>query len=292
MTAGAKAFASYLSGNVAITSEKIPLQDFLADWLERKATEVRPKTLIGYTVSVKRIIPVIGAKNVQQLRPKDIDIMMRQFAAKGYSHGTLSVTLNTLKDALSCAVYPDELIQANPAQYIKVPRNAPRNIVKRIIIQKEKLDDLLQAFPFGHTFHIPLMVMYHTGMRIGEAFGLAWDAVDLARGIIHVKRQLLYIPAAGHRLAPPKTQSSVRDIRIGPELVALLKRWKAQQAANEIKHGITTALFTKTRTAASGRCTSNPSRPPVRCAAPSSARRRTGKSRTRLPSGMRSTPMT
>lgn len=243
MTAGAKAFASYLSGNIALTSEKIPLQEFLSDWLERKAAEVRQKTLIGYTASVKRIIPIIGAKTVQQLRPKDVDTMMRQLAAKGYSRGTLSVTLNALKDALSCAVYPDELIQTSPAQYIKVPRNAPCNVVKRTIIRKEKLDELLQAFPFGHPFHMPIMVMYHTGMRIGETFGLAWDAVDLARGIIHVMRQMVYLPAAGHKLAPPKTQSSVRDIRIGPELVSLLKRWKAQQAANEIKYGMTYRLI-------------------------------------------------
>ena len=123
--------ASYLSGNVAITSEKIPLQDFLADWLKRKATEVRQPTLYCYTENVNRIIPIIGDKNVQQIRPKDIDILVRQLAAKGYSHGTLSITLNTLKDALSCAVYPDELIQSNPAQFFKIEIRKNRPLSER-----------------------------------------------------------------------------------------------------------------------------------------------------------------
>ncbi len=242
MTAGAKMLASYLSGNVAITSEKLPMYEYLASWLDRKRTEVRPSTLDVYKSNVRRIVPIIGSKTVQQLRPKDVDTMMRQLAAKGYSHGTLSVTLNMLKDALSCAVYPDELIQTNPAHYIKVPRNAPRDLVKRTIVREEKLDELLHAFPFGHKFHIPLMVMYHTGMRVSEVFGLAWDAVDLSACVIHVKRQMLYTPSTGHRMTPPKTPSSVRDILIGAELVSLLKRWKSQQAANEIKHGMTYRL--------------------------------------------------
>ena len=38
-----------------------------------------------------------------------------------------------------------QLIQANPAAYIKVPKNAPRNVVKRKIITLEQFDEVLSV---------------------------------------------------------------------------------------------------------------------------------------------------
>lgn len=237
LAAGTKELASFLSGNVAIVSEKISVKDFLDDWLERKRMEVRPSTSRLYRAIIDRVNPLIGSKCLQKLRPGDIDDMMRKLAVKGLAHKTLSVTITVLRNALSYAVYPGELISANPAQYIKVPRNAPRNVVERQIIRKDKLEEILAAFPFGHPAHMPILIAYHTGMRIGEAIGLAWECVDLEDGIVHVKQQIVYTDEIGVRLCPPKTSSSIRSIKIGDELLALLKRWKSKQAANEVKHG-------------------------------------------------------
>ena len=53
-----------------------------------------------------------------------------------------------IRNALDYAVYPAELISSNPENYIKVPKKAPTNIVKRHIITKEKLAELLGKYPF------------------------------------------------------------------------------------------------------------------------------------------------
>ncbi len=237
LAAGTKAMASFLSGNIAIISEKISVEDFLAEWLDRKMMEVRPKTLQNYSFSVKRISRHMGKVILQKLRPRDVDAMVRSLASRGLSHGTISVTLSTLRNALDYAVYPAELITSNPAACVRVPRNARRNIVHRDIIRREKLDELAEAYPFGHPYHMPIAIAYHTGMRIGEVFGLAWDCVDLEKGIVHVKRQTYYTVRTGLRFGPPKTETGIRSIPIGDELLSLLKRWKVQQSANEVKHG-------------------------------------------------------
>jgi integrase len=235
--AGTKAMASFLKGNIAIISEKISVRDFLAEWLERKKLEVRPKSFDTYRSIVGKITGVIGKVYVQSLRPRDIDNLMRRFAGEGLSHKTLVMVLAVLKSSLKYAVYPAEIIATNPAQYIDLPKNTPRNIVKREVIRGEKLMEILSAFPFGHPIHMPVMIAYHTGMRIGEVLGLSWDCVDLEKGIASVKRQVFYARETGISFGLPKTASGLRSIPIGGELLALLKRWKAQQAANEMKHG-------------------------------------------------------
>lgn len=72
------------------------------------------------------------------------------------------------RHALNYAVYPAELISSNPSNYIKVPKKAPINIVKRQIIKPEKLAELLEKYPFGSPYHIPILILFHTGMRISE----------------------------------------------------------------------------------------------------------------------------
>lgn len=234
---GIKALASYLSGNIALTSKKVSIKDFLTEWLDRKSTEVRAKTLESYRCIAARINSHIGDKSVQSIRPKDIDSMIQLLAKNGLSYGTLSVTLNLLKEALGYAVYPAEILQTNPALFIKVPRNAPRNIVDRSILSNEKMQELMEAFPFGHPIYLPIVIAYHTGMRLGEVLGLAWDCIDMEKGVISVKRQVFYTKNTGYSFGPPKTRTSIRDIIIGQELLSILKKWKAAQSANEMKFG-------------------------------------------------------
>ena len=235
--AGVLAKASLAKGNIAMLSEKCTLAEFLEEWLAVKAGEVRPNTSKNHRAYLAPVLDALGGRELQKIRPRDVNALVLELAKKGYSHGTLAKILGTLKSAFGYAVFPMELIAANPALCIKVPKNAPRGIVKRHIIRKEKLDELLAAFPFGHPMHMPIQIAYHTGMRVGEVLGLCWDAVDVDAGTVEVKRQIIYTPATGDMIGPPKTKSSVRTIPIDGDLLALLRRWKAAQAKTELAAG-------------------------------------------------------
>ena len=127
----------------------------------------------------------------------------------------------------------------NPALYVKVPRNVPKKVVTRHIISQKKLRDLLAAYPFATPYHIPIQIAYHTGMRLSEVLGLCWESIDLVKGKITIERQLLYTVATGYYFGEPKTATSKRTILIDGQLVALLKKWKATQAKNELAKGKT-----------------------------------------------------
>ena len=156
--AGAKAQVSLARGNVAILSEKISVKDFLAEWLTKKEKELRPTTATRYRAALKAPAAFFGDKSLQKLRPRDVEALMQDLAERGLARGTIGQTLITLKDALSYAVFPLELIQGNPAQYIKVPKNAPAKVIKRVVIRQDKLEELLTAYPFGHPLHLPIVI--------------------------------------------------------------------------------------------------------------------------------------
>ena len=233
--AGVEAYNDFRHGNIGITSEAITLKDFMRTWLENVVKQnVKPTTLQNYRSNAeKHIIPILGEMKVQELTPAILDKWIQKLSKKGFSFGFISGLHALIRQALDHAVYPAQLINSNPAVYIKVPRNAPRNIVKRHIISQERFRELLEKNPFSTPYYIPFLLLYHTGMRLGEVLGLTWDDIDFKAKKINVRRQIIYLHKLGNFLTELKTKNSRRYIIIDDFLIRELQRWQNQQAENE-----------------------------------------------------------
>lgn len=237
--AGVAAYNDFLHGNIGITSERVTLKDFMSAWLENVvSTNVKPTSMQKYRSHFKnQITPHLGEVKVQDLTPALLDEWMRKLLQSGLAKKTLALTHALIHNALNYAVYPAQLISSNPVVYIKVPKNAPQNIIERHIISPEQFNALLDKYPFGTPFYIPLMILYHTGMRLGEVLGLSWSDVDFAGKRINLHQQITYRNRLGCFLTTPKTKSSNRYILVDDVLLDKLKRWQARQAENERMHG-------------------------------------------------------
>ncbi len=60
------------------------------------------------------------------------------------------------------------------------------------------------------------------GLRRGELLGLKWSDIDLKKGIIHVRRQILRQNGKAVE-APLKTKNSYRNIAIGADAIEVLR---------------------------------------------------------------------
>ena len=197
--AGVVAYNDFLHGNIGITSESISLKDFMTAWLDNVvAANVKMSSMQTYrTFFDNQIIPYLGEVKVQELTPAMLDKWIRDIQKVGLSYNTISAVHAFIHNALNYAVYPAQLINSNPAAYIKVPKNAPKNVVKRHIITPERFKALLEKYPFKTPYYIPLLLLYHTGMRIGEVLGLSWSDIDFAKKRITLRRQIHYIAKRG-----------------------------------------------------------------------------------------------
>ena len=230
--AGVEAYTDYKHGNIGVVSERMTMDSFIDLWLKRVEKDIKANTRANYENIIEvRIKPYLGNIVLQEIKPAEIDNWLQKLYTEGLSKGYITQCRAILKAAMDYAVYPCELLASNPCIYTKVPKKAPTKIIERSIISSQQFDRLMQVFPLGNAVHIPIVLMYHTGMRLGEALGLTWDDIDFKERSITIDHQLIYENAKPfrHRITTTKTEQSKRKIFVTDELLDELNKERNRQ---------------------------------------------------------------
>ena len=88
---------------------------------------------------------------------------------------------------------------------------------------------ILDRFPEGTSAHIPIQLGYRCGLRIGEAFGIFWDDVDLDVGKLSINRQIQWSKDDQLWYFTEPKYDSFRTIDLDDSIVELLRREKERQ---------------------------------------------------------------
>ncbi|AWK52242.1 site-specific integrase [Clostridium beijerinckii] len=181
--------------------------------------------------------PQLGLYKIKQLNYNSLQEFLNKQYAKGYSKNTLARLKNVISHSLQMAIFPYKLLKTNPADSLKVPKfdNVATN--KNIIITLDDYNKILERFPLGSSFYVPLQIAFNTGMRAGEICGLTWDCIDLDKKKISVEKILIFKTKQGYDFSTPKTSNSIRTIDIGDTLVNILTEHKKWQEQNKKDYG-------------------------------------------------------
>lgn len=192
---------------------------FLEEWLEAKvAAGLRPTTERSYRAHIRdHLGPHLGHLRLRDLRHAHIQAMLRAVSkGRGGKPGPGAASVRrvhaTLRSALTSAVR-QQLVVFNPAATIELPA-APRPKVRPWEpAELGKFLDHVAGDRLGALFETIAM----TGMRRGEACGLRWSDLDMTRGRLVVRQQLVQVPNGrpcgcgdthrGIAFGPPKTAS-------------------------------------------------------------------------------------
>jgi len=124
---------------------------------------------------------------LRRLRPQQISAALAAIRDdRGLSAATVQRVRATLRSALSDAVRAG-LIDSNAATYATTP-TAPRPQVQALDpAQVGALLDAAATDRLGPLLEVAVL----TGLRRGELLGLRWSDVDLGRGLVHVRQQVV-----------------------------------------------------------------------------------------------------
>ena len=210
-------------------------------------------TQLGYLRIIEgHLKPRFGQYRLKAITAAILQEYANDLKMNGYSKSHMTGILSMFGAALDYAVEPMHYLSANPMRYVKYPRieKKPR---ERIILSLDEWQQIIDRFPAGSRYYLPLMIGFYTGLRISEAFALTWNDIDFANRTITVSKQVVKrnfgadvrkaIDKRGKKevrsswyFASTKTPSSQRTIKFGDTLYRALKAEHAAQIENELKY--------------------------------------------------------
>ncbi|MBS5822450.1 MAG: site-specific integrase [Clostridium argentinense] len=234
-----KALEEYNNAGLHFEPTEISVSDYMDYWFKNYVmVNCKYNTQTGYEMIIRNHIkPTFGIYKLKSLTPALLQEFINNKYLTGISKHHLTNIITVLSGSLKYAVHPCKFIKDNPMQYVKYPKYEHSKLeIDHKIITPEEFERIIERFPAGTTFYIPIMIGYYTGCRIGEVMGLTWDDIDLDKGTIDVNK-IIYKRKPNWYFGSTKTKSSVRNIKIGKTLIDVLKKHKKWQAENRLKYG-------------------------------------------------------
>ena len=239
--AGTKAFQQYNNGGSVFQDTAMSYADCLDSWLENYVSvRCLPLTKETYEKQLDlHIRPALGKYKLTAIRRENVQNLINEMFKERYSRNSLTNILGMIASSLRYA-RRQGWIEINPADDIDMPssRQCVNNRKKvREPVPRYIMDRIFERFPEGHPERIGIMLGYHCGLRLGEAYGLIWDDVDLNWGSIYLKRQVQWSKKEHVYIIVPPKYDSCRRIRLDNEIWEFLRREKERQDKGRIEAG-------------------------------------------------------
>ena len=226
--------------------ERTRFQEWVALWLDKKKSTVKPTSLSIYTVNIrKHIMPCFGESYVEDIDVNSIIVFIEELEeSAGLKPKTIEDIFLLLQQIVKDAVKEKKLLFEEARMHLPAKDTEEADILTSE--EYEKLQDFLMINPSGKNAGILIAQM--CGLRIGEVCGLKWGDVDLNNRVIHVRRTIsrLYISSLDSdtgssviNSGQPKTRRSQRKVPIPKRLCYYLEQVKLKDSPDE-KNFITT----------------------------------------------------
>lgn len=195
--AGMVAYTQYKQTGKSFTPSNISVSDYMDYWIDNYC-KVNLKANAASTYKKKidlYIKPAIGSYYLKDIEPSLLQELINNLFNTGMSRNSLGNVKGILTKSFAYAKTTARFINDDPSATISLPLPRAKAEVKtkkkvRVVWTNEQLDTVFKTFAQGHIYHMPLLLAYRCGMRLGEIFGLMWDDIDFDNGILSINRQV------------------------------------------------------------------------------------------------------
>lgn len=232
--AGAKAMSEYNESGLHFTPSEMSFNDFLDYWVESYCRmNLKQGTTENYMKRIRlHIKPELGHYKLSALNTPSLQLFINEKAKQNYSRNSLSVIKGILSGSFNYAI-KQNLIKNNPMYGVSLPSPRNESIKSRTAphtyISQDRINEIFKRFPEGTSTHIPLLLGYKCGLRIGEAYALTWDCVDFKNKKLNINKQIQWDNEKGAWYFTAPKYESFREIEADDKLMEVLQHEKLKQ---------------------------------------------------------------
>lgn len=223
--------------------EKVTLGAWMRQWVKSRYAlkKIRRSSFETYNDYIDLYIaPTLGGKRVQKITGAEIQSLYTDLATKArplkkapLDQSSLTLVHSLLSSAFKAA-RKAKVLKANPMEEVDPPAKKKS---KPKAIQEAQAVPLLQSLVGNWKWPITVASL-GAGLRRGEVLGLRWRYVDLDRGKIVIAGQLVEYRDGTMEWAEPKSESGLRTISIGAELIGMFRQLKMEAYQWRLKNGL------------------------------------------------------
>ena len=230
-------------------SANIKFETFAKQWFEEYANlNHRETTLMRERNLTKRTYKAIGHLRLDRITARDIQKFINSLAMKGVnakngkplSYKTIRHHLSFISTIFEYAIKQD-MVNSNPCIKVTVPRNCENGqggTKEKRIYTKEQAKEFLKILSESTMmYRVYFTLLMFTGCRKAELLGLEWNDFDYDEQTVHIVRTSNYSKEKGMYTDIPKTEKSNRIIALPPEVLDLVKEYKAERDVYEKQLG-------------------------------------------------------
>jgi integrase len=188
-------------------------------------TDLSPTTMQAYRDRLDRqILPGLGQLRIRELTVGILDRHLRM-VAKDHGVATAKMTRSVLSGICALATRHDAL-DRNPVRDVGALSGQVKKSPRAMTVpQLKQLRAALTYDEQAIARDLPdfVSLMMATGMRIGEAAGLTWTAVDLDAGTVEVRAAVVRVTGHGLVHKSTKTDTGLRTLVLPSWCVQMLR---------------------------------------------------------------------
>jgi integrase len=201
---------------------RLTVGQLLDRWLESLKHKVSAATYEQKEIHTRvHLKPRIGGIRLAEINGLHLEGLLAELRNDGVKPFAARHALDALNYALNFAVRL-RLVGANPCRAIDKPTPKGR---ERDYLTPDQAR-LVRVESEGLPVHPLLVLALATACRQGELLALAWEDVDLAGGMLTVRRSLS-VTKDGFKVKDPKTKAARRTVTLPPFAVDVLTSLKA-----------------------------------------------------------------
>lgn len=241
LSAGTSALNEYNNVGQIQSDTNISVSDYLDIWIKDYCNiNLKDTSIKNYEKIIRLYIkPKLGMYKLSAITSATLQDFINSFYRQGISKNTLLNIKGILSNSFRYAVTTLKILKFSPVDCVNIPKTErlQNNTSCRIYIPKDKMDEIFKRFPEGTSAHIPLLLGYKCGMRLGEAFAVTWNDVNLEDKTITINRQLQWSPNRQKWYLTLPKYKSIRTIDISTEIIELLNRTMNKQVKAKEYYG-------------------------------------------------------
>lgn len=235
-----------INGDFVRKDDNITISSYIDLWFEKYKLTVKKSSWDSRYDSIIVIKKNLGSCRVKDVTEKIYEGFLNKIAPE-YAKNTLT-NIHQVFNMMIREAVRDSYFKENPIHAVNLPKKAKEKKV-------EELDEDLKDMKFWEKEEIKLflqvvsrkgrprdlamfLLLIYSGLRIGEAVALTWDKVDFKKSEIKVRYTLFREKdlKSNYELLSPKTESSIRNVPVPPQVIMQLRILKnvQEQVKNDV----------------------------------------------------------